>query len=119
MTRGAPLFALILISFPSSRIKSPGPARSPSFAVWPRTITLPAVIQVSISLREPKPAAASSFCNRSPAWLLGGAGGWRGGFVGGLPNLRGGCGLKLESARNFLERRQLLQRAQSEVVEER
>jgi hypothetical protein len=30
-------------------------------------VTRPAAIQVSISRREPTPAAASSFCSRSPA----------------------------------------------------
>src|SRR5260370_1076349 len=123
MTRGAPLLAAILISFPSSRIESPGLARSPSFATLPRTVTRPAVIQVSISRRDPNPAAASNFCSRSPAGLpeLGGvAGGRRVGFVGGLVGRRlRGRGLKLERAGDLLERRQFLQREQSQVVKER
>src|SRR5512132_512993 len=119
MTRGALRCALTLISLPSRRIESPGLARSPSFATWPRTVTRPAEIQPSISLREPKPAAASSFCSRSPAGtaeasaaaalaLL--AGGWRGGFVGGLlSNLRGSRWFKLERPGDLLKGRQLLQ----------
>src|SRR5579862_7423477 len=109
MTRGLVLLALIFISLPSRRIRSPGLARSPSFAVWPRTVTRPAVIQVSISLREPKPAAASSLCSRSA--LLGAV---CGGFVGGG---LGGRRLKLQRPGDFLQRRQLLQRAQTEVIE--
>src|SRR6185436_19591221 len=122
MTRGAPLFALICTSLPSRRTTSPGLARSPSFATCPRTVTRPAVIQVSISRRDPNPAAASSFCSRSPAGppgLGGAAGGRRVGFVGGLVGRGlGGRGLKLERAGDLLERRQLLQREQSQVVEE-
>ena len=41
-------------------------ARSPSFATFPLSVTRPASIHVSISRREPRPAAASSFCSRSP-----------------------------------------------------
>jgi hypothetical protein len=61
MTRGLPLLALIFISLPSRSIESPGLARSPSFATWPRTLILPAAIHASIARREPKPAAESSF----------------------------------------------------------
>src|SRR5260221_614217 len=106
MTRGLPLCPLIFISFPSRTIKSPGLARSPSFATWPRTITLPAVIHVSISRREPKPAAASNFCRRSPERLAGG------GFVGGG---LGGRGLKLQRPGDLFERRQLVQQTAQRV----
>src|SRR5258706_14725123 len=109
MTRGLPLPPLICISFPSRTIESPGLARSSSFVTWPRTITLPAVIHVSISRREPKPAAASNFCRRSPEGLAGG------GFVGGG---LGGRGLKLQRPSDLFERRPLLQRAQAQVLEE-
>src|SRR5436190_19584017 len=115
MTRALPLPAPSLTSLPSRKTGSPAPARSPSLATWPRTVTRPALIQVSISRREPKPAAASSFCSRSPAGLLG-AGGWGGRFVGGG---LGGRGLKLQRPGDFLQRRQFLQRTQAEVVEER
>src|SRR6185295_11255986 len=115
MTRAAPLLPLIFISLPSSSIKSPGAARSPSFATRPRTMTRPAVIQVSICLREPKPAAASSFCSRSPVKSACAAGGWCSRFVGGGLGRRG---FKLEGPGDFLQRRQLLQREEPEVIEE-
>src|SRR5690242_9986458 len=108
---------------PSSESASPGRARSPSFATRPPTVTRPAAIQDSISRREPRPAAASSFWRRS-AFGAGG-GGWLGfGFgrgVGvGRPDARlgGRDGLKGERLRDFFERRQLFERAQPEVVKE-
>jgi hypothetical protein len=91
-------------------------------ATLPFTLTRPASIQVSISRREPNPAAASSFCNRSAV----GAGG--GLLLLGL--FFADCGfcfclgfgrgnhLELEGLGDLFERRQLLQRAQAEVVEE-
>src|SRR5205814_10241739 len=98
----------------------PTAPRSPSLAARPSTVTRPASIQVSISRREPNPAAASSFWSRS-AFSAGGGGGF--GFCGGFgicrPDARlGGLDrLKLEGLGDFLERRQLFQRAQAEVVE--
>src|SRR5688572_18412616 len=123
--------------FPSRATRSEGRARSPSLATRPLTLTRPASIQASMPRREPSPAAASSFCSRSPSagGSAAGAGGALGfglgaGFrpfsSGGFGDARSsgrfggllGGGLKLESLRDFLERRQLLERAQPEVVEE-
>jgi hypothetical protein len=50
-----------LTALPSTAMESRGEALSPSLATWPLTVTRPAAIQVSISRREPRPAAASSF----------------------------------------------------------
>src|SRR6185436_2281929 len=116
---------------------SEGRARAPNFAIFPETAIRPAAIQVSISRREPRPAAASSFCSRTPstdglsagpAGSAAGAGGAlgfglcagffarnSGRFDGGRIRPLG-CGLKLEGLRDLLERRQLLERAQPEVV---
>src|SRR5512139_4324504 len=108
-----------MTGLPSRRTVSPGSARSPSFATCPRTVTRPALIQVSISRREPKPAAASSFWILSPAGLLEGGAGGDGGLLGRFirRRLRGG-GLELQRARDLLQRRQLLERAQAQIVEE-
>src|SRR5258706_8151045 len=115
----------------------------------PSTATRPASIQDSISRREPRPAAASSFSSLSPrgstavlagltaafagsaaalAGLAAGSGaGFRffrsfGGFVAdfrfGGRGLGGGGGFNLEGLGDFFERRQLLQRAQAQVVQE-
>src|SRR6478752_9175487 len=120
---------------PSREIASPARARSPSLAVLPPTPTRPASIQVSISRREPKPAAASSFCSRSaPAGgSAAGAGALGCGLGAGFALGSGGFGFtrrsgrfggrcvgwfKLEGLRDLLERRELLERTQPEVVEE-
>src|SRR5881396_1157044 len=63
-TRPAAL-AVSLTGRPSTAISSPTVARSPSLAARPPTVTRPASIQDSISRREPRPAAASSFWSRS------------------------------------------------------
>src|ERR1041385_761957 len=106
---------------------SEGKARSPSFAILPPTATRPASIPPSISRRDPSPAAARSFCSRSavgaPDGLAvgpcGGLGSLRSVFFGTDSRFRGGGGwFKGKSLGDFLERRQLLQRAQPEVVEE-
>src|SRR2546425_1901687 len=100
-------------------IWSAGSARSPSLAVRPATQTRPASIQDSISRREPWPAAARSFCSRSPRSLAVGSGGglFRLGIGGSLPGVGHHRTLELKGLGDFLERRQLLQRAQPEVVE--
>src|SRR5436309_2654444 len=119
-TRPAAL-AVSLTGRPSTAISSPTAARSPSLAARPPTVTRPASIQDSISRREPRPAAASSFWSRS-AFGAGGGGGL--GFGGGFGICRPDAGLggrdrlKLEGLGDFFERRQLLERAQPEVVEE-
>src|SRR6187401_2920208 len=104
MTLGWDLDALVFTGLPSRRISSPGCALSPSFATWPRTLTRPALIQVSISRREPKPAAASSFCSRSPAGGLLDAGRGGGGFLDRFigRGLRGRR-LELQRARDLLQ----------------
>src|SRR6059058_4028480 len=108
---------------PSTAISSPGRARSPNCARRPPIVTRPASIHDSISRREPKPAAARSFCRRSAFRAGGGAGlgvGFGGGFRVRGPGARlgGRDGFKRERLRDLLERRQLLERAQAEVVEE-
>src|SRR5436305_405024 len=120
-TRPAPLRATST-GRPSTATASPGVARSPSCAMRPPSVTVPASIQDSISRREPRPAAASRFWRRS-AFGAGGGGGF--GFgLGGLgvgradAGFGGRDGLKLQSLRDFLERRQLLEGAQAEIVEE-
>src|SRR5882724_307455 len=107
---------------PSTVILSTGPARSPSLATEPLTLMRPASIQDSISRREPRPAAARTFWSRSAfctcplafsaCGLLRFRVGWAGARFGG------GDGLKLQRLRDFLEGRQLFQRAQPEVIEE-
>src|SRR5712671_6500798 len=127
------------IGLPSTVTTSPGVARSPSFARRAPTLTRPASIQVSISRREPRPAAARTFCSRSPcnagSVARGLAAGASGGLaagpgtgffgLGGLGGRRflsfNDLGLRwgeLEGLRDVRERRQLLQRTQAEVVEE-
>src|SRR2546430_11477214 len=98
---------------------SAGVARSPSLAVRPATQTRPGSIQDSISRREPWPAAARSFCSRSPRGLAVGSGGglFRLGIGGSLPGVGYRRTLELKGPGDFLERRQLLQRAQPEIVE--
>src|SRR4051795_8420369 len=99
---------------PSTAIWSPAPARSPSLATAPLTVMRPASIQDSISRREPRPAAASTFWRRSAF----GACGLLSFRVGRADaRFRRGDGLELQRFRDFLERRQLFQRAQAEVVE--
>src|SRR2546430_14956305 len=99
-------------------IWSAGSARSPSLAVRPATQTRPASIQDSISRREPWPAAARSFCSRSPRGLAVGSGGglFRLGIGGSLP--RGGYRrtLELKGSGGFLERRHPLPRAEAGAV---
>src|ERR1044071_3826911 len=86
----------------------------------PLTATRPASIQPSISRRDPSPAAARAFCSRSAVRAGGGL--WLllvVGFFGTDSRFRGGWrGFKREGLGDFLERRQLFQRAQPEVVEE-
>ena len=43
--------------------------RWPRLANWPSTLTRPALIQASISRREPSPMRARTFCSFSPAGL--------------------------------------------------
>src|SRR5207244_3571001 len=100
---------------PSTAISSPAAPRSPSLATRPPTVTRPASIQDSISRREPRPAPASSFWGRS-AFRSGGCFGF--GVGGADAGFGGRDRLKLEGLGDFLERRQLLERAQAEVVEE-
>lgn len=105
----------MLSFFPSSARTSNAVARSPSLAVWPFTDRRPASIQPSISRREPRPAAASSFCSRS----AGRSGGLLFVLSCGLGRLvadggfcrfgAGGRGLQLEGLGDFFKRRQLLQ----------
>src|SRR5258708_25964788 len=105
---------------PSTATSSPGSARSPSLATRPPTVTRPASIQDSMVRREPRPAAASSFCSRSARFSASGTGGCFGFGVGGTGAGFGGLDrLKLEGLGDFLERRQLLERAQAEGGEER
>src|SRR5256885_2476425 len=101
-------------------IWSAGSARSPSLAVRPATQTRPASIQDSISRREPWPAAARSFCSRSPRGLAVGSGGglFRLGIGGSLPGVGYRRALELKGSGDFLERRQLLQRVQPAIVEQ-
>src|SRR3954471_12667657 len=102
-------------ALPSTAIWSPAPARSPSLATAPLTVMRPASIQDSISRREPRPAAGSTFCRRS-AFFTGGYLGFR---VGREDARCGrGNGLKLQGLRDFLQGRQLFQRAHPQVVEE-
>src|SRR5438874_1430577 len=95
---------------PSTVMSSAPVARSPSLATRPLTVTRPASIQDSISRREPRPAAASSFWSRS-AFRSGGGGGL--GFGGGFGICRPDAGLggrdrlKLQGLGDFFERRQL------------
>src|SRR6185369_16162988 len=111
-------------TFPSTAMESEIRARSPSLATRPPSVTLPASIQPSICRREPRPAAASSFCSRSPRGsAVGSGGGFRlpcasFGFLAGDGGWRGGRRFKREGLGDFLKRRQLFQRAQPEVVEE-
>src|SRR5687767_11543727 len=112
--------------FPSTTIESDGPARSPSLASWPLTVTRPAAIQVSISRREPSPAAASSFCNRSAVGAGSGAldlffGFWLSDFGFGSRRFHSGRfgsrhDLEVQGLGDLLERRQLFHRAQPEIV---
>src|SRR4029077_9524707 len=102
-------------ALPSTAIWSSAPARSPSLAIAPLTVTRPGSIQDSISRREPRPAAASSFWRRS-AFGTGGSLRFRVGWEGA--RFRSGHGLELQRLRNFLQRRQLFQRAQPKIVEE-
>src|SRR6266513_1852578 len=104
---------------PSMAISSPPSARSPSLAVRPETETRPASIQDSIARREPWPAAARSFCSRSPCGLAVGSGGcfFRLGIGGSLPGVGHRKTLELNGFGDFLKRRQLLQGAQPEIVE--
>src|SRR3954467_11371351 len=100
---------------PSTAITSFAPPRSPSLASAPLTVTRPASIQDSISRREPRPAAATTFWIRS-AFGAGGLFRFRVGWADA--RFCGGYRLELQRLRDFLERRQLLQRGQSQVVEE-
>src|SRR6267378_2185848 len=111
--------AASLTGRPSTATSSVLVARSPSLATRPPAVTRPASIQDSISRREPRPAAASSFCSRS-AFGAGGGLGFCGGFGICRPDagLCGRDGLKLEGLGNFFKWRQLFQRTQAEVVEE-
>src|SRR5262245_4132376 len=107
-----------MTGLPSTATASDSFALSPSLAIWPLSVTRPASIQPSISLREPSPAAASSFCSRSPRGSAVGAGGGLLGllslFFGTDSRFRGGgTGFKCESLRDFRERRQLLEGAQA------
>src|SRR3954470_7636379 len=107
---------------PSTVMSSPGAARSPSLATRPARVTRPAAIHDSISRRDPRPAAASTFCRRS-AFCAGGGGfgfGFGVGFrIGGAhARFSGRARLERERLGDFLERRELLERAQAEVVEE-
>src|SRR5204863_1188975 len=103
---------------------SPGAARSPSLATRPATVTRPAAIHDSISRRDPRPAAASTFWRRSAFCAGGGGFGFGFGFgvgfrIGGAhARFSGRARLERERLGDFLERRQLLERAQAEVVEE-
>src|SRR5262245_31378025 len=104
------------MGFPSTATVSEGPARSPSLATFPLTVIRPAAIQTSISRRDPRPAAASSFCSRSAV----GAGG-RLLLLFRFPD--SGLGARrhhgqLEGLGDLFQRRQLFERAQPEVVEE-
>src|SRR5204862_548813 len=62
---------------------------------------------------------ARSFCSRSPRGLAVGSGGglFRLGIGGSLPGVGHHRTLELKGSGDFLERRQLLQRAQPEIVE--
>src|SRR5207253_242117 len=98
---------------------------SPSFAVRPPTVTRPASIHVSIARREPSPAAASSFCSRSPRGNASADGAGSGFFglgcgLGGVlffNGLRRGL-VELQGFRDLFERRQLLEGSQAEIVQE-
>src|SRR3989442_6429777 len=100
--------AVSLTGRPSTAISSPTVARSPSLAARPPTVTRPASIQDSISRREPRPAAASSFWSRS-AFCAGGGFGLGFGVGGTGTRLGGRGGLKLEGPRDFLWWRPLFQ----------
>ena len=65
ITRGRAFAGLSSSGLPSSSSVAPGAARSPSWTGRPCEVMRPAAIHVSISRREPKPAAASSFWIRS------------------------------------------------------
>src|SRR5262245_48355503 len=101
---------------PSTRTASPGLALSPSLATSPFTVTRPAAIQPSISRREPRPAAASNFCSRSAVGASGGLFFLRIFPDRGFRSRRND--FELEGLRDLCQRRQLLQRAQPEIVEE-
>src|SRR5690349_19524858 len=102
---------------PSTTILSAGPARSPSLASAPLTAIRPASIHDSISRREPRPAAAKTFWSRSAFCAGGGLGFGRVFVIGRSGACFGGRDwLKLQRLRDFLERRQLLEGAQAEVV---
>src|SRR4051794_37255644 len=109
------------IAWPSRATRSSGPTRCPSVAARPLTVMRPAAISASMSRREPCPARASALCSRS----AGARGPLRGALLGlgglaGLGGRRSGrLGLReLKGFSDLFERRQLLQRAQPEVVEE-
>src|SRR3954462_8129839 len=108
-------FAVSTTGLPSTAITSSEPPRAPSLASAPLTVTRPASIQDSVSCPEPRPAAARTFWIRS-AFGAGGLLRFRVGWADA--RFRGGYRLELQRLRDFLERRQLFQRGQSQVVEE-
>src|SRR5258706_13416593 len=113
MTLGFCFSAEKTTGLPSTVIASPGTARSPSFAVLPLTATRPASTQPSIARREPRPAAARTFCSRSACGagsvlLLGLAVGRTEGGVA-FVSLRSAGRFELEGFGDFFKRRQLLQ----------
>src|SRR5258706_1174911 len=99
----------LLMGRPSTVISSPALARSPSLASLPATVTRPASIQVSISRREPRPAAASSFCSLSAAGSGPGLFGF-GGWLLIFNDFRRRAG-QFERLVDLLQRRQLLEPA--------
>src|SRR5688572_27528123 len=119
MTRGSLGAETSSRTLPSSSIAAPGTARSPRVATRPWIVMRPAAIHASISRREPKPAAASSFWIRSARGSVRcGADGGRGDGAGLFLGCRRGGGFERKGLGDLRERRQLGERAQPEIVKE-
>src|SRR5947207_13871200 len=88
---------------PSTVMAAPGAARSPGLATRPATVTRPAAIHDSISRRDPRPAAASTFWRRSAFCAGGGGFGFGFGFGFGVGFRIGGAHARF-SGRARLER---------------
>src|SRR5512134_4084506 len=129
-TRGTRVSQRGARSRPSTLTRSADETRWPSVAGASFTVTRPAPIHTSMSRREPRPERARTFWSFSVG--VGGAAMRRsgGGGDGRSPGLlvdrvvgrggrRGFAGRgQLEALADFFKGRQLLQRAQAEVVEE-
>src|SRR5882672_4790597 len=104
---------------PSRTTRSAGFTLCPRAARAPLTVMRPDAIAASMARREPSPERARTLCSFSagPGGLDGAGLGRLCGFV--RRRLRGGCGDLREVKRlcDVFQRRQLFERAQTEVVE--